>query len=709
MAHNKLASIRAKIAETKRRLASDLDLANDSDALLGAPLVGEEVDALAEWKNELQEGIRKLDESVALVNAWESFRDSNEWSPEIRDGLAAIDRQIQELTGQFAGGPLPDPYGTPANDEIVPPPDDTALAPANGTTEVPPEPPVEPPAVPEGSPEPSPTVSASPKPAVAPVMASKNDYRKHLMRSPQAQSVSAQTRNANMPTPTKTASADGRERILASIRAKRATKITQEARVRVASAWVVAKTLLPNTNPATQEHFAKALLGSKTNVLKAVLRQTARNASFERLAERLAQIHKVEMNDLLADPSLLNKERLAVKSELNGQAKDATNKQADDRKECGPQKPTYDEGKREEPKLNDGQESKIDAEHAGDRAKDTINKSDETAKPGKEASAKNACGADCKGCEHCKNDEKKASAKTAEGELPFDAPPADGAAPPDPSAAAADVADNERKQELEEKIDQVQNAVDDLEAAIRDEEKIENDENHAEDLLAQDEQTVEGDEEAAEQELDLAHIFDEEQVGEKAANLANEDRTAAAEDAADFDFFAPTPTADIEAGLEDSTDPASIFASAEDVDPLESLISGKAAAGVEEPDLGDLLNQENRGDDRDFESDHESNILYEVADKLTSEQYGGERDKQDSTPELKPPKEASAKPAPKAAKPAAVRQTVQHIKPPIMSPREASINIEALLWPSDNNYGDFNRDINAAHDAAAARSHQRQR
>ena len=66
-----------------------------------------------------------------------------------------------------------------------------------------------------------------------------------------------------------------------------------------------------------------------------MLRQTAKNAHYSKLAETFKQVHKVELNDLLEDPSVLNAEKKAVESEIKGDPKNATSKKADDRKDAG--------------------------------------------------------------------------------------------------------------------------------------------------------------------------------------------------------------------------------------------------------------------------------------------------------------------------------------------------------------------------------------
>src|SRR5271154_3892347 len=128
------------------------------------------------------------------------------------------------------------------------------------------------------------------------------------------------------------------------------------------------------------------------------------------------------------EPSSLSSEKSAVEKELKGDPKNATSKKADDTKDAGPQLSTFDDGRCYPSKDTtpaemhaDSPKSQTEADH---RPMDTINKSegdkagkeaskkadfgdkkappfgkkdDEGKKDEKDASAKTACGADCKG------------------------------------------------------------------------------------------------------------------------------------------------------------------------------------------------------------------------------------------------------------------------------------------------------------------------
>jgi hypothetical protein len=463
---------------------------------------------------------------------------------------------------------------------------------------------------------------------------------------------------------------------LAEAKSKREA-IQKEAKTRVASAWAIAKTMLPTAPAPIQKAFAASLLeGNSTKVLTAALRQTAVNAHNTKLAETFKEVHK--MNGLPEDPSVLNTEKKAVESEIKGDAKSA-GKVADDRKESGPQPASYDDGR-------DGSEPKeLDASKAAERPDagknpgQTQNLSD-----GKNAGAKKACvGKDCSGCknEDCKGD-KKASAKKADGEFPpapeGEAPveepapaeeaPADfpPAVPEDAEGEAAEILTDEKKEVLGEKIDEIQTAIHGLESELALEEKEEFDPAELtgdEELVdLPEEEGVEGledlegefPEEGEGEELDFSKVFDTDAMDEKVSSLANEgdDKQAGEED----DFFAPSAASSLEASLDDDgmSDMHNMFSmQGADGDPLASLIAGlKSAADVDGHDIlpsstGEAANhfeQDEVGDDdRDNETDHTGDLWADAIQDITPEPQGAKRTKQDSTNELELPKTATLK------------------------------------------------------------------
>ncbi len=142
---------------------------------------------------------------------------------------------------------------------------------------------------------------------------------------------------------------------------------TNQLKMRVACSWTLAKTMVPTAPAHLQLKVARNLLLNTTPVLKGMLRQAAINAHWTHVAEEFKNVHKTDLNSLLEDPSVLTKAKNSVTSELEGEAKSAAQKRADDSKENGVQPETYDEGKRTEPKG-------MDADGAADRPKIDLSK-----------------------------------------------------------------------------------------------------------------------------------------------------------------------------------------------------------------------------------------------------------------------------------------------------------------------------------------------
>jgi hypothetical protein len=466
--------------------------------------------------------------------------------------------------------------------------------------------------------------------------------------------------------------------------------IKKEAQSRVASAWTIAKTMLPTAPADVQKSFAASLLANSTKVLTAALRQTAVNAHYTKIAEEFKKVHKMELNDLLENPSVLAKEKAAVESEIKGEAKNAgASKKADDRKDAGPQPDKYDDGR------HGSEPAEIDAGKAADRPKDSVNKTEGGSNNIKEAAAKKAHeDGKCAGCEHCKGAsakkaehkcsgancaECKKTAKTADDtglpEVP-DAPevPGEEAAPDagiespaevpvgeEGEAAGAEVILNEEKQlEVHEKIEEVEQAVQALEETILEE---------------------------GNEELNIENIFNEEDMDDKISSLANEGDGHEAGDE-DMDFFAPSAAADMEANMDEhfgSMDEIFSMQGA-DADPLAALIAGdlKTAAQVEGMEVlpafsGELANYFNEAssDDRDNESDHDGDLLAEAAEAVKPEQQGAKRQPQDSKPKLETPKEAAK------GRPAVIR----HIKSAGAGQHKKVINpVAAALFNDDDQY-----------------------
>jgi hypothetical protein len=222
-----------------------------------------------------------------------------------------------------------------------------------------------------------------------------------------------------------------------------------QMKMRVASAYTIAKTMLPKAPAPVQLKFAKNLLINSTPILASVLRQTSVNSYNTRLAAQFEDVNKTSLNDFLENPSVLSKEEAGLKAELNGDPKNAASKRSDvtqtkDKlfKDDGRKEPEGMEASKSEVGKIDGlNDDKKLKEAAAKKLKDAADQKLREAADQKlkEAAAKKACGKGCKGCAWCKKADAK---KKAEGEKPAPFPPADAAAAPvEGDAAAAPVED----------------------------------------------------------------------------------------------------------------------------------------------------------------------------------------------------------------------------------------------------------------------------
>src|SRR5271170_6975771 len=404
-----------------------------------------EFDLLSEKREELEEEILQMREGVELISQWEKFKDGP-WSEQIKGLLAEIDIEI----GDIAGGEVaaanaiddmtPDvAVGAPAPMDMAAPAPEAAIPAA--TPEAPaPEVPVAEPAA-EAAPLEPPMASKS-------AVSKKNSYQSPVKKGTSARSdMKKEGSNMASTTPAKASVTEK----LAEVKSKR-EGIRREAQQRVAAAWTIAKTMLPTAPAEVQKSAASTLLQNSTRVLNAMLRQTAKNAHYSKLAETFKNVHKTELNEFLTEGEDLQSLKKSVEAEVKGDAKSA-GKVADDRKDAGPQTETYNDGrgcgggKHTEPKAMDAGSSASETEAAG-RPENTINKSEGD---GKAASAKAAaapktakceCEGECKcdskeaavavtakkhekGCKcvTCKN-KKDAASKKAD-EMPMDMPPAE--------------------------------------------------------------------------------------------------------------------------------------------------------------------------------------------------------------------------------------------------------------------------------------------
>jgi hypothetical protein len=496
----------------------------------------------------------------------------------------------------------------------------------------------------------------------------------------------------------------------------------QQMKARVAAAWTLAKTMLPDAPNPVQLKFAKNLLANSTRILKSALRQTAINAHYTRIAEAFESEHRISLNEYLDDPSVLSKEEAGLKAELKSDPKNAAKKKADDAATAKSfeQPETYDEGKRTEP---DGMDAD---EVVGSKPLNVpVNEK-------KEAAKKKAHGKDCKGCEDCDKEKKAAAAKkaddeepgaedapaetTADGDAPTEAgvdggtegdmgaedAPADDAVADDTEAdataddteeAASEDAvefDEEKEklqdgvEDLKDDIEQIEEAIDKIveseDTAIEVGEDVAEDDAALEDALADDavadaevEDAVDG------EELDLASIFSDDNFEDKVASLSGE--TVDAADEFD-DIFGPSDAAELELALdqEEGLSSAADMFDVPDGDPM-SVLFGKQAAeeGVVLPgELEDFFN-EAKSDDRDWATDHED-LLGDAVESVDQDDFDDPNRKQPT--KLETAKEAKKQPTKSASKPVRSLRP-QQPKAANTFGRMGSKDIAALLFGED--------------------------
>jgi len=410
------------IAAYQRKVAELGELDNEINSLDMTLPEGEgekTFDYLAQKRTEIEREIRGMKEKIDLLSAWQRLKEGMHWSEGLRTQLDGLDESIGEIaTSRSAEGVQPEgapPLGQPSAE--APPP--------AGQEALPPE------APPEAPPEPLPTEETPPPAAPAPVQAAKKDNY-----------PIPDKKGSNVPNPErgKTMANDSKTSLKTALTDMKASReaVTREAKTRVAAAWTIAKTMLPTAPPEAQKAFAQTLLANSTKALVAALKQTAVNAHYSKVADEFKKVHKVEINDLLEDPSILTKEKGAVKSEVKGDPKNATGKQADDRKDAGPQPATYSDGRgcgggtHSEPKEVDSGKA-AERPGAGERPGDTVNLS-EGKSAGKESDKAAEKVEKAKAKAEVKDAKKDASAKTAQP-VP---PPPPAAAPPVPPAPPAE-------------------------------------------------------------------------------------------------------------------------------------------------------------------------------------------------------------------------------------------------------------------------------
>jgi hypothetical protein len=248
----------------------------------------------------------------------------------------------------------------------------------------------------------------------------------------------------------------------------------------------------------------------------------------------------------------------------------------------------------------------------------------------------------------------------------------------------------EKIKDLGEKADELADEIHQLEEAVDKEEK--EGEKVPEGVVESEGDELEaGLPEGEGQELKLEEIFNDEEMGEKAAALANEG------DPGGTDFFAPSAAAEMEASLEEGDGMGTISdmfnRQGSDDDPLAALMTVKSAAEVAGISVvpsytGEAAKHfeqnEAAKETRNTSSDHEDDLWAEVIPDGKPEEQGAKRTPQDATNELKPPKEASAKEGEKKAAAPAAPPTLKKIKPVIASDKEPPrIDVASALFADD--------------------------
>jgi hypothetical protein len=694
---------------------ADLDMMDDQ--LMGMPemapdapadiTTSPEFDLLSEKRDELEAEIKHMQEGVELISQWEAFK-SGPWSEEIKGLLGEIDIEISDIAGgevaaaDELGGMAPDAapmdMGAPVPDMAAPAPDLAApAAPAPADIAPAPEVPAAAPAA-EAAPLEAPMAS---KGAAKSPASKKNSYQSPVKKGVSASSDMTKE-GSNMANPT-TAKASVQEK-LADVKTKREA-IRREAQQRVAAAWTIAKTMLPSAPAEVQKSAAANLLQNSTRVLNAMLRQTAKNAHYSKLAETFKQVHKTELNEFLTEGEDLSSLKASVEKELKGDPKSAAaDKKADDRKDAGPQEGTYNDGrgcgggKHTEPKPMDAGSSASSTEAAG-RPEDTVNKSEadgagKAASKAAKAVAKKAEECKCEG--ECKCAAKAAAAepvaeKKADdaalldapaGDMPAEAPMGEapieeapmeelGEAPAEmpidegaEADSAGEVLSDEKKMIVEEKIEEAQEAIKALEQEILQE---------------------------GEEELDLAQVFNEEDMDDKVSSLANEGDEHTAGNGEEF--FSPTSAESLEASLDGDMNVASMedFFSLQgsDSDPLRALIAGEIRTAAEVAGMEVLPSSTGEAakamesnstdaDGRDTENDHDGDLFAEAIEDQTPEDGGFKRVKQDETNILQAPK-SSAKAASAAAPAKEKKPVISKLKSVTASEQKPFDIAQALL------------------------------
>lgn len=421
-----------------------------------------------------------------------------------------------------------------------------------------------------------------------------------------------------------------KSRIAARLEQRKIAKVKKAAQIRVAAAWTIAKTMLPDAPAEVQEVLASNLMENDIKVLTAALRQTAINAHYTKLAEKLSDVHKLELNDLMEDESLLKKLKNEVEKELK----------ADD--------------------------------------------------PSKIASAKVAEeGDDVAPLDEVKDDMPPVDAPPAEGgELPpppGDMPPPMDMAPPAPpmdmppaGGMGMDIPDH-AKVELHKKIEDAEETIMDLEHEIMDAGddmgmgggELDIAAAFNDDTKAAKRMNLANEEEAGAQE----DLFDMDiKWGDDSEAIADPELDH--EEQGEDGFFGPSEVESMEASMEgenphsdmdiaSESDAADFFTSgttaSKQMDQLGLLMSHKASDEILKPGtLADHFDSDLSHDDRDSETDHDGSLLHELIGGLDQDEFEDGLDRDDSAPEMSKAASAGTRVSNRAGvKPPAVKEVTR--------------------------------------------------
>lgn len=463
-----------------------------------------------------------------------------------------------------------------------------------------------------------------------------------------SRNVSSQKKEAQqMATVTPRLSEERKAQIRARLAAKQAganfQSIRTAAQVRVASAWTLAKVLLPSGETRDREKFASALLSLDTRILASTVRKAAKDAFNTKMAEELSDVHKVQLNDLMENESVLN----SLKNELAKESKTGSAKKAEDDqkptpdmaigdrpadKGTGEQPATYSEPNSDGPKMPDGSAMPAPgAKEAARRSAGTVEDAKEFEKDPEAWRKKNPGKLDPPPSEIKMGARKKAD-EGEEGE--------EGAAPAEGGEVGDDM-DLEMGDETEVTDDNVVEEVEALKERVQE----------AEASISQ----IEGEiAEVEGEEIDLGEVFNDDVTDDKRQSLADEggegeegdeflfgnegdDKAASIEGelTEEEDFFGPTDTTDmtemVEGGVDvEIADPADFFTPKASVNAADRLAGRKSNADRRASLLGDVVDpgeiadhfeSELAGDDRNLETDHDDDILSEVFDRMDQDTF----------------------------------------------------------------------------------------